>query len=78
MLFLDVIADPIRHHHRVIPDTVYSFSDSLRIAEEGGVPTGGSPLMNWTIPALLAALAATLMFVFLFKRQQAAKVRPLE
>ncbi|MBO4811290.1 MAG: hypothetical protein J5552_06960 [Prevotella sp.] len=76
-LLLDIIVEPRVPRHVI--DTIVTrqeVSDSLRYAEESGAASGGSPLLNWGIPLLLAALAACLGFIFLYRRRLAEKVRP--
>lgn len=76
-LLLDIIVEPRVSRHVI--DTIVTHEevgDSLRYAEESAANSGGSPLMNWGIPLLLAALAACLGLVFLYKRRLAEKVKP--
>ena len=76
-LLLDIIVEP--RFPRPVIDTIVTreeVRDSLRYAEESGATSGGSPLMNWGIPLLLAALAACLGFIFLYRRRLAEKVKP--
>ena len=61
-------------------DTVVSnpnVQDTIVFVDQATSATGGgSSLLDWGFPALIAALAATLFFIFKFSRQQTEKVRP--
>ena len=68
------LLDVIPYHHkppRVVVDTLASqeFTDTVRFAEETGMSNGASPMLNWTIPAILAALATCLIFIVLYRRR---------
>ena len=69
MILLDVLPYPT--HRKVIIDTMsqQEFSDTIRLAEETGMSNGASPMLNWTIPAILAALATCLIFIVLYRRR---------
>ena len=73
MFLLDVIYIP---PEPVKVDTLLNdpiIQDTIAFAEEATKTGGGSSLLNWGLPALIAALAATLYFIFKYKRHITSK-----
>ena len=55
----------------------YTPQDTIAYVEEDLSTTGGnSSVLDWGFPALIAALAATLFFIFKYSRRRTEKVRP--
>ena len=75
MFLLDVIYIPPKDPE--VLDTINYVQDSLVAIENTTNTNGGSSLLNWGIPALLAALAACLFFIFKYRRRQVPKVNPM-
>lgn len=76
MFLLDVIYIPPQPEK---VDTLVNnpiVQDTIAFAEEASKTGGGSSMLNWGIPALLAALAATLYFIFKYQRHITAKAHP--